>query len=78
MGGAATPRCRGSTLAKPQLLELNLPTWCWLLTWKMNAYFYLQRRRDFTRLRSLPISRLAVMQTSSSVVLLQRQMYGAE
>jgi hypothetical protein len=53
MGGAATPPCRGSTLGKPRLQELNLPMGCSLVAWKLNSYFYPPKLRDFTCLSVL-------------------------
>jgi hypothetical protein len=53
MGGAATHPCRGSTLGKPRLQELNLPMGCSLVAWKLNSYFYPPKLRDFTCLSVL-------------------------
>jgi hypothetical protein len=49
MGGAATPPCRGSTLGKPRLQELNLPMGCSLVAWKLNSYFYAPKLVSDTR-----------------------------
>src|SRR5262249_6018678 len=51
MGGAAAPRCRGSTLVKPRLPESNLRIECRSLICRICSCVYPPRRRDLTRLR---------------------------